>query len=79
MNDVDEVKQLATKTASKSAPVTGGAKTPYRYKMSTELLICKLPFRRLVREIAVSMTIALKLFLTRFQFSCKSFYHIVYS
>ncbi|CAB4069267.1 H3 [Lepeophtheirus salmonis] len=36
-------KQLATKAARKSAPATGG---------STELLIRKLPFQRLVREIA---------------------------
>ncbi|KAK0039132.1 histone H3 [Biomphalaria pfeifferi] len=35
-------KQLATKAARKSAPATG----------STELLIRKLPFQRLVREIA---------------------------
>ena len=79
MNAVDEVKQLATKAARKSAPATRGVKKPHRYQKSTELLIRKLPFWRLVREIAVSMTIALKLFLTRFQFSCKSFYHIVYS
>ncbi|KAJ3601768.1 hypothetical protein NHX12_032734 [Muraenolepis orangiensis] len=37
-------KQLATKAARKSAPATGGK--------STELLIRKLPFQRLVREIA---------------------------
>ncbi|EMP31825.1 Histone H3 [Chelonia mydas] len=40
-------KQLATKAARKSAPATGGVK-----KKSTELLIRKLPFQRLVREIA---------------------------
>ncbi|KAK9048379.1 hypothetical protein SSX86_032658 [Deinandra increscens subsp. villosa] len=39
-------KQLATKAARKSAPATGG------YQKSTELLIRKLPFQRLVREIA---------------------------
>ncbi|KAL0132570.1 hypothetical protein PUN28_000374 [Cardiocondyla obscurior] len=43
-------KQLATKAARKSAPATGGVKKPHRY--STELLIRKLPFQRLVREIA---------------------------
>uniref|UniRef100_A0A2I2YCQ2 Core Histone H2A/H2B/H3 domain-containing protein n=1 Tax=Gorilla gorilla gorilla TaxID=9595 RepID=A0A2I2YCQ2_GORGO len=36
-------KQLATKVAGKTAPATGG---------STELLIRKLPFQRLVHEIA---------------------------
>ena len=58
-------KQLATKAARKSAPATGGVKKPHRYKpgtvalreirryqKSTELLIRKLPFQRLVREIA---------------------------
>eukprot|EP00798_Chlamydomonas_sp_ICE-L_P000653 gene652-biopygen392 len=58
-------KQLATKAASKSAPATGGVKKPHRYRpgtvalceirkyqKSTELLIRKLPFQRLVREIA---------------------------
>ncbi|CAO2623213.1 Histone H3.3 [Lemmus lemmus] len=58
-------KQLATKAARKSAPSTGGVKKPYRYrpgtvafreircyKKCTELLIRKLPFQRLVREIA---------------------------
>ncbi|CAG8449204.1 17965_t:CDS:2 [Rhizophagus irregularis] len=39
-------KQLATKAARKSAPAAGGV------KKSTELLIRKLPFQRLVREIA---------------------------
>ncbi|XP_062946000.1 histone H3.3A-like [Cynocephalus volans] len=58
-------KQLATKAARKSAPSTGGVKKPHRlgpgtvalreirrYQKSTELLIGKLPFQRLVREIA---------------------------
>ena len=60
-------KQLASKAARKSAkqPNTGGLKKPHRYKpgtvalreirkyqKSTELLIRKLPFQRLVREIA---------------------------
>merc|ERR1712065_25387 len=39
-------KQLATKAARKSAPAIGGVQKP------TELLIRKLPFQRLVREIA---------------------------
>jgi histone H3 len=58
-------KQLATKAARKSAPVTDGVNKPHRYRpgtvalreirryrKSTELLIRKLPFQRLVREIA---------------------------
>ncbi|XP_053464685.1 histone H3.3A-like [Nycticebus coucang] len=58
-------KQLATKAARKSAPSTGGVKKLHRYRpgtvalrevrryqKSTELLIRKLPFQRLVREIA---------------------------
>jgi histone H3 len=57
--------QLATKAARKSAPSTGGVKKPHRYRpgtvalreirryqKSTELLIRKLPFQRLVREVA---------------------------
>ena len=57
-------KQLATKAARK-IPVTGGYKKPHRfrpgtvalreirrYQKSTELLIRKLPFQRLCREIA---------------------------
>ena len=59
-------KQLvAIMTAGKSAPVVGGSKNPHRfrpgmtalrdilrYQKSTELLIKRLPFQRLVREIA---------------------------
>ncbi|CAN9393351.1 unnamed protein product [Alternaria alternata] len=60
-------KQLARilRQRRKSAPSTGGVKKPHRYKpgtvalreirryqKSTELLIRKLPFQRLVREIA---------------------------
>ena len=58
-------KQLATKAARKSAPATGGVKKPHRYRpgtvalreirkyqKSTELLMRKLPFQRLVREVA---------------------------
>ena len=60
-------KQLATKAARKSAPTVGGVKK-YRYRpgtvalreirryqKSSELLIRKLPFQRLVREIAGKM------------------------
>jgi histone H3 len=59
-------KQLATKAARKATqPTAGGVKKPHRYRpgtvalreirkyqKSTELLIRKLPFQRLVREIA---------------------------
>jgi len=58
-------KALATKAARKSAPATGGVKKPHRYRpgtvalreirryqKSTDLLIRKLPFQRLVREVA---------------------------
>lgn len=58
-------KQLVTKAARKSAPATGGVKKPHRYRpgtvalreirryqKSSELLIRKLPFQRLVREVA---------------------------
>lgn len=58
-------KQLATKAARKSAIVNGGVKKPHRYRpgtvalreirkyqKSTDLLIRKAPFQRLVREIA---------------------------
>jgi histone H3 len=58
-------KQLASKAARKSAPAIGGIKKPHRfrpgtvalreirkYQKSTDLLIRKLPFQRLVREIA---------------------------
>merc|ERR1712244_171809 len=58
-------KQLATKAARKSAPLTGGVKVARRYRpgtvalreirkyqKSTELLVRRLPFQRLVREIA---------------------------
>lgn len=55
---------LATKAARRSGPSIGGVKKPHRYRMgtvalreirryqkSTDLLIRKLPFQRLVREI----------------------------
>ena len=58
-------KQLGNKAARKSAPASGGVKKPHRFKpgtvalreirkyqKSTELLIRKLPFQRLIREIA---------------------------
>jgi histone H3 len=58
-------KQLATKLARKCRPQKGGVKKPHRYRpgtvalreirrlqKSTELLIRKLPFQRLVREVA---------------------------
>ncbi|KAF4688178.1 hypothetical protein FOZ60_003127 [Perkinsus olseni] len=58
-------KQLASKAARKSTPSTGGIKKPHRYRpgtvalreirryqKSTDLLIRKLPFQRLVREVA---------------------------
>lgn len=61
----DYGKQLATKAARKTAPGTGGVKKPHRYRpgtvalreirryqKSTELLLRKLPFQRVVREIA---------------------------
>ena len=57
-------KMLATKAARKSAPPPGGIKKPHRYRpgtvalreirkyqKSTEFLIRKAPFQRLVREI----------------------------
>jgi histone H3/H4 len=58
-------KMLANKAARKTAPASGGIKKPHRfragtvalreirkYQKSTELLIRRLPFQRLVREIA---------------------------
>ena len=57
--------QLATKAAKKSAPATGGVKKPHRYRpgtvalreirklqKTTDLLTPKIPFQRLVREVA---------------------------
>ncbi|XP_059952533.1 uncharacterized protein LOC132488411, partial [Mesoplodon densirostris] len=59
------VQQGPDQAACESAPVTGGMKKPHRYRpgtvalreircyqKSTELLIRKLPFQHLVREIA---------------------------
>jgi len=58
-------KKLATKVANRTAPGFGGIKRPHKYRpgtvalreikkyqKSTELLLRKLPFQRLVREIA---------------------------
>ena len=58
-------KSISNKAARKSAPVDMGLKKPHRYRpgtvalreirkfqKSTELLIRKLPFQRLIREIA---------------------------
>lgn len=58
-------KQLATKFTRKTAPATGGVKKPHRYRpgtvalreirryqKSSDLLIRRLPFQRLVREVA---------------------------
>ena len=58
-------KQLVTKAVLKSGPTKGGVMKPHRYRpgtvalreirryqKSTDLLIRKLPFQRLVREIA---------------------------
>ena len=57
-------KRLATKVARRSAPATRGIKKPHRYRpgtvalreircyqKSTDLLIRKLPFQRLAREV----------------------------
>ncbi|KAL7516975.1 hypothetical protein ACHAWX_001942 [Stephanocyclus meneghinianus] len=57
-------KQLSTKAAQRSAPKTGGIKKPHQYRpgtvalrkirqyqKSTDLLIRKLPFQRLAREV----------------------------
>jgi histone H3 len=59
-------KALASMAARKSAPAAGGVKKPHRfrpgtvalreirkYQKGTELLIRKLPFQRLVREVAM--------------------------
>lgn len=58
-------KQLTTKTARKTAPTKGGVKKPHKfrpgtvalreirkYQRSTDLLIRKLPFQRVVKHIA---------------------------
>jgi histone H3 len=60
-----QLNTMAAKAARKSSPANGGVKKPHRYRpgtvalreirkyqKSTELLMRKLPFQRLVREIA---------------------------
>eukprot|EP00420_Gonyaulax_spinifera_P033607 CAMPEP_0197891724 /NCGR_PEP_ID=MMETSP1439-20131203/29538_1 /TAXON_ID=66791 /ORGANISM="Gonyaulax spinifera, Strain CCMP409" /LENGTH=136 /DNA_ID=CAMNT_0043511851 /DNA_START=64 /DNA_END=474 /DNA_ORIENTATION=+ len=64
---------LAAKAARKQAPIQGGIKKPHRYRAgtvalreirkyqkSTDLLIHKLPFQRLIREIAQDFKSELK-------------------
>ncbi|AES59636.1 core histone H2A/H2B/H3/H4 [Medicago truncatula] len=83
-------KQLATKAARKSAPTTGGVKKPHRYRpgtvalreirkyqKSTELLIRKLPFQRLVREIAQDFKVNFVTYLHK-RFCVKSCSSLVY-
>ena len=66
-------KEIATKAARKSAPASGGVKKPHRWRpgtaalreirkfqKSTELLIRKLPFQRLVREIAYDFKVDIR-------------------
>ena len=67
-------KQVSNQAARKSAPNTGGIKKPHRYrigcfvipiknkkyKKKDELMIRKLPFQRLVREIALAIKPDLK-------------------
>ena len=66
--------QLAPKAARKRAPCAGGVKKPHRYRpgtvalreirryqKGTELLIRKLPFQRLVKEIVRSFNLELRL------------------
>uniref|UniRef100_UPI00398EE790 histone H3-like n=1 Tax=Pristiophorus japonicus TaxID=55135 RepID=UPI00398EE790 len=66
-------KQLATKAVLRIAPATGGVKKPHRYKpgtvalreiccyqKSTELLMRKLPFQRLVQKIVQDFKIDLR-------------------
>ena len=67
------MKNLFTKARRFTAPITGGVKKPHRYRpgtvalreirryqKSTELLIRKVPFQRLVREIAQDFRTDLK-------------------
>eukprot|EP01034_Spumella_vulgaris_P037506 gene37506-46272_t len=67
-------KQLATKAARKTAPPAyGGVKKPHRYRpgtvalreirkyqKTTDLLIRKIPFQRLVREVAQDYKVDLR-------------------
>jgi hypothetical protein len=79
-------KQLATKAARKSAPTAGGVKKPNRYRpgtvalreirtyqKSTELLMRKMPFQRLVREIARELNVG---FLMCIVFICFVYFYI---
>ncbi len=63
-------RHIATMAARKSAPCTGGVKRPHRYRpgtvalreirryqKSTDLLLRRLPFQRLVREVAQEMRV----------------------
>ena len=72
-------KQLATKAARKAAPTANGVKKPHRYRpgtvalreirhyqRSTDLFIRKLPFQRLVREIAQGFKSDLRIQTTAF-------------
>jgi len=72
-------KQLATKAARKAAPTANGVKKPHRYRpgtvalreirhyqRSTDLFIRKLPFQRLVREIAQGLKSDLRFQTTAF-------------
>ena len=67
---------VGSKAARKSAPAVGGVKKPHRfrpgtvalreirkYQKSTDLLIRKLPFQRLVKEIALEYKTDVSLFL----------------
>ena len=66
--------QLAPKAARKMAPCAGGVKKPHRYRpgtvalreirryqKGTELLIRKLPFQRLLKEIVRSFNLEMRL------------------
>ena len=80
---------MATKSARKTAPLSGGVKRPHRfrpgtvslreirkYQKSTELLIRKLPFSRLCREVAQNFKTDLRFqpsTLMALQESCESY------
>ncbi len=66
-------KKLLANVYRKQAPATGGVKKPHRYRpgtvalreirryqKTTELLIRRLPFQRLVREICQNLNVALR-------------------
>jgi len=69
-------KALATKAARKSTPQRGGVKKPHRYRpgtvalrqirkyqSSTELLLRKLPFAKLVREVHLNLHTCLDIYI----------------